>query len=592
MLEIATACVFIFLAVFVSVHVSILLHELGHVLFGRLVGAVPTSCGMGKGKMLFVHSIWGTRFYLGSRRLGSGLTFSLFPQLLPGRWQMTAFMAGGIIINCILAALAYAAVVHWPISALTPVGYIFGGINLFLVLRGAVPLRLQVGPVVSTSDGYRILLSWLGRPLSSPGDAFRTLESVAPLLREVGDLHHLRACIVQAAEFWCGLGDAIRAGELLEEARAIPIDPLPPFRSYETLVRASVASAAGDQEKAEILCREAQQEFLRLNHHNGVLLSAIAMGWLILWRGDPVEIRSYYQRAEPMLSARQGRRPGSASCTRLLACLRAFSEGTDADGFVVAYEAMPAYLRSPFQDLQVYRFAAISFARAAGPDKAAAAYVRALAAITVLDRTFAAADRERFRLAQLGLITETQAVLRSIGRSEEALRLNTFLPSPAEIAQREREAGERRERFWNRLLRLGPALVLFNIGAIASSLVIAYVVNTVAPERVGRAEGSGLLFLIDHLDTLLSFPVAFLVMWLTVFTGFAVAFAMPLRAVSRWLPVLRHPAAFFVLLFSIVPWIVGPALGIAIAASAQLQKTDTRPSRSGQPQVPHQFRRQ
>jgi hypothetical protein len=45
-------------------------------------------------------------------------------------------------------------------------------------------------------------------------------------------------------------------------------------------------------------------------------------------------------------------------------------------------------------------------------------------------------------------------------------------------------------------------------------------------------------------------------------------------------------------LFSIVPWIVGPALGIAIAASAQLQKTDTRPSRSGQPQVPHQFRRQ
>jgi membrane-associated protease RseP (regulator of RpoE activity) len=86
MLDAALASVLVMLAICISYYVSVILHEFGHVLAGKLAGVVPTSFGLGRGRIVFVRSVLGMRFYIGARGSSGGQTYFLIPQLLPGRW--------------------------------------------------------------------------------------------------------------------------------------------------------------------------------------------------------------------------------------------------------------------------------------------------------------------------------------------------------------------------------------------------------------------------------------------------------------------------------------------------------------------------
>jgi hypothetical protein len=546
----------------VACYLSTLLHELGHVLCAWLAGAVPTSFGLGMGRVYFVRSVWGIRFYLGARGSMSGLCFALFPQLLPGRCEMITYYSGGIVANSIVAALAFTAAIRWPTERAALFGYALGGVNLLIALLAAIPYSTRVGSAVQRSDGCLILLSWLRRSVSAPADELRLAECMSVLLQEIGDLRSLRANIVQAADTWCDLGDASRARELLDKAAAIPVDPLPPYRAFETLIRASAASAAGDLERADTFCREAEQDFLQLNHPNGLLISAIVRAGLLRKRGNPEDLAAYYGQLATNPEIRRVW-PGSHLHRRLLTCVRANLEAGGTEAIVAAYEVTPACLRSPLHDLQTYRSAAREFARGARHQLAASAYARALEAIAALDETFAGADRVRFRLAQAGLIGEARASLRSIGREELAARLDSFFPSRSQIEQLEVAAREKQHQLTGWLLRWGLLTVLLNLAVIATALAIV-------PPRLpgdGTFEATA--------DTFTSFgrraedlfgsgPVIFGLL-LAFCTGCAVVFGLPVALASRWVTALRWLGAFLVLMFSAIPWLLCPMVFCLLA---------------------------
>src|SRR5580692_8388895 len=86
-------------------YVSVFFHELGHVVCGRLSGAVPLSFGLGMGRVFFVCSVGGVRFYVGARRPFQGITFLLYPQLVPEGWRRACTLSGGILANSLATAL-------------------------------------------------------------------------------------------------------------------------------------------------------------------------------------------------------------------------------------------------------------------------------------------------------------------------------------------------------------------------------------------------------------------------------------------------------------------------------------------------------
>jgi hypothetical protein len=545
----------ILIAFYAFVYLSVFPHELGHVIAGKLAGVVPTSFGVGRGRVFLSCSIWGMRFFVGARGLFDldGYTIILVPQLLPGPLRMTLIFSGGMAVNAIIAALSYEATRLWPSAAFATYGYVLCAANVLLVFIAAIPYRLRVGAAVARSDGYAILNAWLGRTETSPATELASTEALCALFRETADFRGLRANLVRTADVWCKLGDPGRAKQLIDSAEATSVEPLPAHRAYEKLVRASIASEAEQLEDAETLCRAAIKDFLELNHANGLLLAEIVRGGLLRKRGDGQEVAEYYKNLAANPTILKHRQFGEAYRRRFLACQHGFLEGRGTEAVLSSYEAAPARQRSSYQDLQTYRSAARRFAQTGTHALAAAAYAQALEAIAALDKTFTKTDRKQFRLAQAGLIVEAQAELRALIREEEAARLDSFFPSIPEDGCSEKAAGDQRDTRWGRLLRWGSVLSVFNIAVV---VVLAKWLAQRSREFTGATTGN--IFgdqVFDRLDRAAFALVATLVA--------GAIFCLLLIIVKRWVPSLRRITSYLILGFSILPWIMG--LGISLA---------------------------
>ncbi len=478
-------------------YASAFLHELGHAVCALLAGAHVTSFGLGTSRPFAVGSFRGVRIYFCSRRPLQGITFYFNPQLLPSRGQQVLVLVGGILAHFLLAASALVLFLFWPGWAF--VWGIVGGINLWLGFANLIPFRFRVGSHTLRSDGALILaVLRTGLTSTDPTLPLSSLQTFRELWQTTGDKYVLYAHLLAAAEFWISVGDAGRGDELLAEARAIPFERLPSWRLYGLLVEAESALERDDTERTGVVLATAEEQFRLLDHEAGLLLTRRVRAELLRERGETAEALRTLESltVHPLVQSQGALR--SLFLAQRIVCHCDLSS-SDLEPLLAEYEALPKLYRSPVADVDTFQSAARWRLRHGDGERAAQTYALALTAVSVLDAKLTGVDRERFRLAKAPLVAEAQQCLRTLGREEDAARLDAFFTLPEERIRKVREARERRAA---RRARWGAALLGFNFAAILLILTVASAGGNFMPDAPGvyrQTEGVELFgFLRQH----------------------------------------------------------------------------------------------
>jgi membrane-associated protease RseP (regulator of RpoE activity) len=538
----------LFLLTLGAFYASVFLHELGHAVCAVLGGSHVTSFGLGTSRPFAVASFHGIRIYLCWRRPLQGIAFYINPQLLPSRRQQVFTLAGGIVAHFLLAALAWALFLLWPAWAV--VWGILGGINLWMGVDNLIPFQFRVGSHTLRSDGALILtVLRTGSASSGPTQPLSSLQAFRELWQATGDVHILYAHLLAAAQCWISLGDAGRGGELLAEARALPFEPLPVWRTYGMLVEAEVALGKDDTERTGVALGRAEEQFRLLGHEVGLLLTTMVGAELLRQRGEAAEALRPLEAlaAHPLVRKRASLR--SLILAQRLVCYCDLSGG-DPEALLTEYAALPKLYRSLVVDADTFQSAARWRLRQGDGERAAQAYAQALTAVSALDATVTGADRERFRLAKSDLLAEAQQCLRTLGRAEDAARLDAFFPSPEE---RTRQAKEARERLDARRARWGAALLGFNFAVILLILGAAGAVAIFWPDVSRQAKGADLFGLLRQC---FGFFAMYLLVLLTFSTLFGALAGLVLGGLGRLMKGAKGLAGICVLLCALTPWVM------------------------------------
>jgi hypothetical protein len=330
---------------------SSFLHELGHAVAGYLAGMEVTSFGMGTGRPFWVGRWRGVRVYLCRERPFQGLTFFGYPAIIPGRWPTVWTHAGGILAHVLLTGVALALWYGLPWGQ--PVWAVAAGLNALFAVVNLYPFASRVGRAELRSDGSLILQTLLyGSTRNSAPRVLAALRQLRGLWEATGDLRGLQNYLLWAGLSWAELGDNEQAGQLLDQAAALPVAPPPPIAALLTAGR----GLAADQFEAGVAALdEAEGAFRRLNHPGGLLLTA---WWRAGWRlgqgeaaravetldalaSDPLVVRRTFLRVSLLGSRVQAR--------------AALGDGDGVEKLLNEYEAQPAARRTRADDLQVYR---------------------------------------------------------------------------------------------------------------------------------------------------------------------------------------------------------------------------------------------
>ncbi|WP_299674230.1 M50 family metallopeptidase [uncultured Dokdonia sp.] len=145
------------LLIIISVKFAILLHEIGHLLFAKLVGGTPRRMVLGKKHKIVQTTIAGIKIVLHSD-FNSGLAYTAFDNLKHIRLKLLLFYSGGFIVNFIIAGCLYFLFgFHIDLSsAIYPISA-FGIANLFVGVIALIPYRSTYNGLKITSDGLSIL---------------------------------------------------------------------------------------------------------------------------------------------------------------------------------------------------------------------------------------------------------------------------------------------------------------------------------------------------------------------------------------------------------------------------------------------------
>jgi tetratricopeptide (TPR) repeat protein len=405
-----------------------------------------------------------------------------------------------------------------------------------------------VGSVRLRSDGALILQVLRdGSTAVSPGDVLKTLAGLRGLWRETGDLHCLHAHLLAAANAWVELGDAARAGELLDEARALPVQPVPAFRAYQALVAAEVGLAAEDCAVAGKALAEAEEAFRQTGHGGGELLTGLARVELLRAGGRPTEALRLCEAlaGNQLVESRPSLRDG-------LLVLRLHCEADlpvgEPERLLKAFERLPARRRTPVRTLSVYLALGRCHRRQGEAVRAAEAYRKALAAVHALDESLAGPDRERFRRARAGLVEEARDCSRKASREEKADWLDQFFPPPGEENWRKEQA---RRLVQRRLLRRGVGLTCFNVIVAATLVGAAAWVKSAGPPSTFR--WTELWQAPFWAGDVFGRSAGFLVVLLIAFTACAPVLGA-LLALVRWVSGGLRRAGEALLVLGILPW--------------------------------------
>lgn len=137
--------------------VTLIIHETGHLVMGRLVGAIPRRMVLGKGHKLIDFKIGKVKVVINSF-LGSGLAYVAYSNLKFIRIRMLGVFAGGILFNLLAAALTilFFGFELGPKSELIfPEMFVFT--NLVAVLFTLIPYQSKHLGFSNPSDGLAML---------------------------------------------------------------------------------------------------------------------------------------------------------------------------------------------------------------------------------------------------------------------------------------------------------------------------------------------------------------------------------------------------------------------------------------------------
>jgi hypothetical protein len=416
-----------------------------------------------------------------------------------------------------------------------------GGMNLWMGLFNLMPLRVRLGSYMLQSDGAQILtVLRTGAASSDPTSPLSALQTFRELWQAVGDKQMLYAHLIAVGDFWVSVGDAERGGELLAEARALSFEPLAAWRSYGILVEAEAALERDDTERAAVVLARAEEEFRLLGHEAGLLLARRAGAELLRRRG---EAAAALAALDALAAHRLVRKRMSLRCLLLgqrVVCHCDLADG-DPEPLLAEYASVPMPHRSLIADMETFQAAARWRLRRGEGERAAQAYERALTAVRGLDVRMAGADQERFRMVKAPVIAETQQCLRTLGRDEEAARLDAFFPTAEERSRRVREARERRA---SQSARWGAALLGFNFAVILLLATAASGGAFFAPNASRASPQTA------------GFFAMFLLVVLTISTGFGVLAGLVLGGLGRLIKEIKGLAGITVLLCGWAPWVM------------------------------------
>jgi hypothetical protein len=553
----------ILLSVFPVIYLSSLVHELGHALMARWSGFLVSSFGMGLGRPLWVRSWRGSRVYLCRRTPLQGITFSVMAQIYPTRGQLVAMLAGGVLANFALAAVALLLwrLLPWGSEVWAMVGLLNAGLGV----GNLIPFRSRVGATTMRTDGGLILQVLRGgaRAGEAP-ERIQRLAALRGLWESVGDHLGLWVHLLGAATAWRDLGDVERAEAVLAEAEAVPLEPTPFTRAYGAVVRAAVLRAAGKFADAQAALDAAEQGFRDLGHEAGRFLTAWGRAELLLQQGDAAAASAALDALDghALVATRPGVRFNlleSRLCARA-----ALPDGAGLEPLRQEHERHRRRLPLATRDIRVYRALGGLYARREEWERAAAAYGVAVAAALRLQGLLAPADRGRFAQGQADLLAEAGGCLRRLGKDAEAERLTAALA--AEAVKPPEDAGLRRGR---RLHRLGWGLTAVNMLCVATVVTAAWVreLRATWPGTVLRPDGECVV--LKHPPTLGEF-LGGLPLFIEARLGpswnfFAItvvvcALLVPLYAVGRaaagrLIPALARRGGSVVFYLALAPWL-------------------------------------
>jgi hypothetical protein len=531
-------------------YVSSFLHELGHAVAGYLAGLEVTSFGMGTGRPFWVGHWRGVRVYLCRERPFQGLTFFGSPAIIPGRWPMVLNLAGGILAHVLLTGVAlalwYGLPSGWPVWAVT------AGLNALLAVGNLYPFATRVGRAEFRSDGSLILQTLRYGSIRTSAPRALALRQLRSLWEATGDLRGLQNFLLGAGLSWADLGDNEQAGQLLEQAAALPVAPPP---SYAALLTAGRGLAAHQFEAGVAALDEAEGAFRRLNHPAGLLLTAWYRAAKWLEQGEAARAVQTLDAltSDPLIVWRPLLRV-SLLAARVQA-RAALGDGDRVEKLLNEYQAQPAGRRSGEDDLQVYRSLGCFFLGRGDEARAVAAFRKALSALRQLDLALGEGpDRERFRACQAPLVAEAQACLRQAGQAEEADKLAAFFQSEEDLRRQRLEARRVRDRS---KLRWGLRLTLFNL--FCAGLLLGFGVWTMLAQIAPKPGGLWDAVVIGW---------ALLLWLLTAYLSVTLVYGALVGAVGLWRPSVRRGAGRTVLSLALLPWATAVGMLLVVGAMA------------------------
>jgi tetratricopeptide (TPR) repeat protein len=227
------------------VYLSVLAHELGHVLTAWYGGYWVSAWGLGCGKP-WLRLRWGsTVFYLSPRRPLQGLTFAFPRHAPPSRHAELILLCGGILAHLGLIAVALLTLAlqpaSWPIK--------LAWVNVAFLVMALAPLDIQLSSTKLESDFQRIQRCLGLRPNQPPrlAEQHALFHRCIAHLEAVGDPIGVMCYRTELAQLELELGQTMAARELLEPS----MPDLPPYWAVQhQLALGLLAAAEGHFEAA------------------------------------------------------------------------------------------------------------------------------------------------------------------------------------------------------------------------------------------------------------------------------------------------------------------------------------------------------
>ncbi|MHC5540692.1 site-2 protease family protein [Singulisphaera rosea] len=510
-------------------YLSILFHELGHVVLGRVGGYEATSFGLGLGRVICVIPLGRIRLFFGLYRPLQGVTFAFYPRFYPTRLQICLFSAGGILANGLLALLGL-ALMRWLSWGKEAWG-LLASLNGLLALGSLVPVHFQVGRTPLRSDGLLILQTLLARTLSQPPPkTIEMAESLRGLFQATGDLTIHRVYLLSAAGARAELADVSRAKELCQEADEVPEHSRAGTHALGETIRATIELTAGQLDEAAAAMDVAAAVCLEEGNAKGLLLIAALRACEKGLRGDrQAEANDLDALLEDPQAARHPELRLLLLISRLNSSL-AMSDGDSVGTLLEQIHAPGLPKRSALQTIQIYWPLARFSKERSDVEGAATAYREASSGMRELVDAWSSPDEKvRFLENNAKFLTDVRESLQALGKDELADELLAPFETPGAMAPPSEAERARDTRF----RRAGLWLLLLNV-TVSLSMLLVVVAMHVKPPAVP-------FFL---------FTTIFIISTVFQFVTVVSAFAIHALILRSWRPGIAILAA------GLIPWII------------------------------------